>query len=132
MKIVITENKIFDTIYKYIDKYFNPNEIDWVYGENDEADWQENPENEHFLIFYEGYYLDEYESNVFFHYFDEDYYDSESSINSSPVLEVLGEYAKHLDTIFGNHWVEPMKKWFQDKFNLPVNTVSTYYDDNED
>ena len=128
MKILIKENKIFDTIYKYIDKYFNPNEIDWVYGENDEADWQENPENEHFLIFYEGYYLDEYESNVFFHYFDADYYDSPSSIDSAPVLEVLGEYAKHLETMFGNHWEEPMKKWFQDNFKLPVKTISTYYD----
>ena len=127
MKVLITENKIFDTIYKYIDKYFNPNEIDWVYGENDEDDWQENPENEHFLIFYEGYYLDEYESNVFFHYFDVDYYDSEPSRDSAPILEVLGEYAKHLDTIFGDHWYEPMKKWFQDNFNLPVNTVSSYY-----
>ena len=129
MKVLITENKIFDTIYKYIDKYFNPNEIDWVYGENDEDDWQENPENEHFLIFYEGYYLDEYESNVFFHYFDADYYDSQPSIDRSPVLEVLGEYAKHLDTMFGDHWEEPMKKWFENNFNLPVNTVSSYYDE---
>ena len=76
MKVLITENKIFDTIYKYIDKYFNPNEIDWVYGENDEADWQENPENEHFLIFYEGYYLDEYEAGYF-----EDEYDYENDID---------------------------------------------------
>ena len=129
MKVIISENKLTNSIYNYIDETFNPNDMDWVYGENDEADWQENPENEHFLIFYEGYYLDEYESNVFFHYFDADYYDSQPSIDRSPVLEVLGEYAKHLDTMFGDHWEEPMKKWFENNFNLPVNTVSSYYNE---
>ena len=66
---------------------------------------------------------------MFFHYFDADYYDSQPSIDRSPVLEVLGEYAKHLDTMFGDHWEEPMKKWFENNFNLPVNTVSSYYDE---
>lgn len=127
MKVLITENKLHNAIYQYIDGDFNKDDIDWVYGPNEEDDWQENPENEHFLIFYEGDYLDEYESNVFFHYFDVDYYDTEPSRNKAPILEVLGEHAKHLDTIFGNNWVEPMKKWFEDNFNLPVNTVSSYY-----
>ena len=33
----------------------------------------------------------------------------------------------NLDIMFDNHWHEPMKKWFQDNFNLPVKTLSTYY-----
>ena len=48
--------------------------------------------------------------------------------NQAPILEVIGEHAIHLDTMFDNHWEEPMKKWFQDNFNLPVKTISTYYD----
>ena len=129
MKVLITENKLHNAIYQYIDGDFNKDEIDWTYGPNEDEDNEENPEDKNFLIFYEGYYFDEYESNVFFHYFDVDYYDDNSwqRENEAPILEVLGEHAKHLDTIFGNNWVEPMKKWFQDNFNLPVNTVSSYY-----
>jgi hypothetical protein len=133
MKIVITENKVFNTIYRYFDRTFNPNEIDWVYGPNEEGDdWQENPENENFLMFYKGDYQGEYDSDVVFHYFDVDFYREDDPSHKpfreqSPILEVMGEYAKHLDTMFDNHWEEPMKKWFQDNFNLPVKTVSTYY-----
>jgi hypothetical protein len=130
MKIVITENKVFETIYRYLDKNYNPKEIDWVYGVDDaEDEYSEPKENENFLIFYEGYYLDEYESNVFFHYFNVDYYSDESSDNKdeAPILEVIGEYAEQLDNMFDIYWHEPMKKWFQDNFNLPVNTVSAHY-----
>jgi hypothetical protein len=134
MKVIITENKVFDTIYRYFDRTFNPNEIDWVYGPNEEGDdWQENPENENFLMFYKGDYQGEYDSDVIFHYFDVDFYDKNDPShkpfrNQAPILEVIGEYGKHLDTMFDNHWEEPMKKWFQDNFNLPVKTVSAYYD----
>ena len=63
-----------------------------------------------------------------FHYFTPNYYENDSSwTDRAPILEVLGKYAQDLDTMFGNHWKEPMKKWFQNKFNLPVKTVSTYY-----
>ena len=133
MKVIITENKVFDTIYKYLDKTFNPNQMDWVYGPNEEGDdWQENPENENFLMFYKGDYQGEYDSDVVFHYFDVDFYREDDPSHKpfreqSPILEVIGEYGKHLDTMFDNHWEEPMKKWFQDNFNLPVKTVSTYY-----
>jgi hypothetical protein len=131
MKILITESKLFNAIYQYLDSYLNANEIDWIYGSNEDDD-EEYVDNENFLIFYKGYYLDDYESNVFFHYFKPDYFDDNSwrRENESPTLEVIGKYAEHLDTIFDEYWYEPMKKWFEDKFNLPVKSVSAYY--NED
>ena len=127
MKIIITENKVFDTIYKYIDSTF-PDEIHWTYGSNfdDEGDYVED---EHFLVFYEGDWDDEDSDNVIFYYFDIDYYNepSEKSFrDKSPILDVIGNYGEHLDEIFQGYWYEPMKKWFQDKFNLPVKTVSAY------
>lgn len=134
MKVIITENKVFDTIYRYFDRTFNPNEIDWVYGPNEEGDdWQENPENENFLMFYKGDWQGEFDTDIIFHYFDVDFYDKNKPSHKpfrqqAPILEVIGEYAEHLDTMFDNHWEEPMKKWFQDNFNLPVKTISTYYD----
>ena len=132
MKLIITENKVFDTIYKYFDRTFNPNEIDWVYGPNEEGDdWQENPENENLLIFFKGDWYGEEDSDVIFHYLEEEYYSDEPSSkpfkDEAPILDVIDKYAEHLDTMFGNHWKGPMKKWFQDNFNLPVKTVTTYY-----
>lgn len=135
MKVIITENKVFDTIYNYLGKKFNPNEIDWVYGSNEDDDGYPyiDNENENFLIFFKGDWEGEYDSDVVFHYFDMDYYDAKDPSHKpfrdeAPILDVIGEYAEHLDTMFGNIWKEPMKKWFQDNFNLPVKTISTYYD----
>ena len=63
--------------------------------------------------------------------FDIDYYNEPSSKSfrdKAPILEVIGEYGEHLDEMFQGHWHEPMKKWFENNFNLPVKSVSTYYD----
>ena len=132
MKVIITESKLFNTIYDHIDETNDRNDIDWVYGPNEEGDdWQENPDDENFLIFFKGEWYGEDESDIIFNYFDVDYYTDTPSEkpfrDEAPILEVIGEYAEHLNSMFGNHWVEPMKKWFQDKFNLPVKTVTTYY-----
>jgi hypothetical protein len=92
-------------------------------------------ENENFLMFYKGDWMKVTKILMYvFHYFDVDYYDREDDPShkpfrdQSPILEVIGEHAKHLDEMFEGHWEEPMKKWFEDNFNLPVKTLSTYYD----
>lgn len=133
MKIIITENKLTNSIYNYIDETFNPNDMDWVYGvDEDDDDSDMDKDNENFLIFFNGDWQGEYDSDSVFHYFDVDFYDKNDPSHKpfrdkSPILEVIGEYGKHLDTMFGNNWEEPMKKWFQDNFKLPVKTISAYY-----
>ena len=131
MKVLITEGKLFDSIYKYIDESFEQDEIDWVYGIDYDPEGNEDIEDENFLIFYKGDWEGEEDSDVIFYYFNVDYYEDEPSNKSfrddSPILEVIGEYAKQLDNMFDIYWHEPMKKWFQDNFNLPVNTVSSHY-----
>lgn len=133
MKILITESKLFDSIYRYIDGYLDSNEIEWVYGPNEEGDdWQENPENEEFLIFYKGgTWAGEDYTDIVFNYFTVDYYGDEPSNKPfkerAPILEVIHEYGRELNEMFGSHWMGPMKKWFQDNFNLPVKMVTTYY-----
>lgn len=132
MKIIITESKLHNSIYEYIDEYFNKNNINWTYSESKDEDDNYYNENENFIIFYYGDWDGEYDSDIIFNYFDVDFYDKNDPahkpfIKDAPVLEVMRDYAKHLDSIFGNHWHEPMKKWFQDNFKLPVKSVSTYY-----
>jgi hypothetical protein len=132
MKVVITENKLFDSIYSYIEGDFNIDDINWIYGLYDtENEYDELEENENFIIFYNGDWEGEEDSDVIFYYLEVEYYSDEPSAkpfkDEAPILDVTGEYAEHLDSMFGNHWKGPMKKWFQDNFNLPVKTVTTYY-----
>ena len=124
MKYLITENKLNDFIYEYLDTYLKPNEISMSLGENPNT----NEEDENFLIFYKGDWEGEDYSDMVFHYFTPNYYENDSGwTDRAPILEVLGKYAQDLDNMFGKHWNEPMKKWFQNNFNLPVKTLSTYY-----
>jgi hypothetical protein len=133
MEYIITESKLFNVIYQYIDETFNPNQMDWVYGVDDaEDEYSEPEENENFLIFYKGEYEGEENSDIVFNYFDVDFYNENDPShkpfrNQAPILEVMGEYAEHLDNVFDEYWEEPMKKWFQDNFNLPVKSLSTHY-----
>jgi hypothetical protein len=130
MKIIITESKAFNVIYNYIDKSLDKDEISFIYGPNDLGDdW---PENEEFLIFYKGgTWAGEDYSDIVFNYFTVDYYGDEPSSKpfkeKAPILEVMHEYGRELNEMFSSHWRGPMEKWFEDNFNLPVNTVSTYY-----
>ena len=50
MKVLITENKLFDSIYSYIDGDFNKDDIHWTYGTSME-EWGDNFEDENYLIF---------------------------------------------------------------------------------
>jgi hypothetical protein len=134
MEYVIKESKLFNAIYQYLDSYLNPSEMDWVYGYGEDEDGYSDMdiEDENFLIFYKGEYEGEENSDIVFNYFDVDFYDENDPShkpfrNQAPILEVMGEYGEHLDTVFDDHWVEPMKKWFQDNFNLPVKSLSTHY-----
>jgi hypothetical protein len=134
MEYVITESKLFNAIYQYLDSYLNPSEMDWVYGFGEDEDGYSDMdiEDENFLIFYKGEYEGEENSDIVFNYFDVDFYDENDPShkpfrNQAPVLEIMGEYAEHLDNVFNEYWEEPMKKWFQDNFNLPVKSLSTHY-----
>jgi hypothetical protein len=134
MEYVIKESKLFNAIYQYLDSYLNPSEMDWVYGFGEDEDGYSDMdiEDENFLIFYKGEYEGEENSDIVFNYFDVDFYDENDPShkpfrNQAPVLEIMGEYAEHLDNVFNEYWEEPMKKWFQDNFNLPVKSVSTHY-----
>jgi hypothetical protein len=133
MKILINENRVFDSIYRYIDNMIDTNDIHRTYGRDEDEDgyYGAEMENENFLIFYKGDWEGEDFSNNIFYYFTEDYYDEESSSkpfkDSAPTLDVLETYGKELDTMFGKHWRGPMKKWFEDNFKLPVKTINTWY-----
>lgn len=124
MKIIITENKLFNSITKYLENTFNSNDdIDWKYDEspdyvNDEYD---DPINENIRFYFNGWPEDD-NRNVIFAYYDKDYWDDAPSRAEAPKLVVM-EYDE-LTEIFSEYWKEPMKQWFEEKFDLPVTSVT--------
>lgn len=124
MKIIITENKLFNSITKYLEDTFNyEDDLDWAYDEsydyvNDEYD---DPINENIRLYFNDW-LEGDHSNVIFTYYDKDYWDNPSERDNAPKLIVM-DYDE-LTEKFGKYWKEPMKKWFEEKFDLPVTSVT--------
>jgi len=124
MKIIITENKLFNSITKYLENTYNSeDDLEWVYDEsydyvNDEYD---DPINENIRLYFNGW-LDGDNSNVIFTYYDKDYWDDPSGRAEAPKLVVM-DYDE-LTEMFSEYWKEPMKKWFEEKFDLPVTSVT--------
>ena len=125
MKIIITENKLYNTIYKYIDNFYDTSNIGQInpttYMGNE---WDENPYiTEYFYHIYEGNYD---EDGVAFVYIQKEYYDENmqstmSFRNQSPIL-IVNNYGDFTD-MFDDYWKEPMKQWFEDNYKLPVKTI---------
>ena len=124
MKIIITENKLFNSIYTYLEKTFiEEDELNRIDGEDL---W--GNEDENLIIFYRGDWEGEDYSDIVFAYYTKDYFD-DSPANShnratSPVLMVQKYH--ELNEMFGQYWKEPMKKWFEEKFDLPVRSITSY------
>jgi hypothetical protein len=101
------------------------NEITMDYGLTEEGDNYD----ENFLVFYYGEWHGEHYTDIIFYYFKPEYYsdDNEFFKKSSPVLDIVPEYAEDLIKMFGHsYWREPLKKWFEDNFKLPVKSVNTW------
>lgn len=120
MKYIITESKLDDTIYNYIDKLFNIEDIHWtnptVYDDWDE--WDDTNR----VVFYVGDYLGE--DDGCFYWYDCEYFDPGSPASEKcPMINMETEYENKLSGYFGDLWHEPFKKWFTHNFDLPVKTI---------
>jgi hypothetical protein len=127
MKTLLKESKRFDLIYKYIDKHIKLTNVDMFYH-MEEVDDDYKEDLSHIIIFEEPWEGEDF-TTILFEYFDTDYYGDEPSSVSfkskSPILEVKNTVSENLKLMFNNHWKEPMKKWFEHNFNLPVKTIVT-------
>ncbi len=122
MKVVITESRLFDSIYNYIDNMYDVSELTLKHPEVWDDEEMSEIENSYVTDFYD------YNENLIFSYFEKEYYGNDIASkffkDSAPILEVNGYDWQRLTSMFGNNWKEPMKKSFEDKFGLPVNTVT--------
>lgn len=131
MKFIISENRIDDLVIKHLDSVFDVNNIGWIYGTDDMGN-----DVDYAAEFYEGDYEDGWGENVLFRWYDKDYWFDEDitktsddeklkkHIEDSPIVEFENSHlSNQLDSIFGNRWEEPFKRWFEDNFHLPVKTI---------
>lgn len=112
---VISEGKLHNVIYNFLDSYYDLEDIKIMTYDGDEN--------------YEGLIdFEDKNGERIFTYFTKDYFTDEPSnkwsLENSPLLELGDEYFKFND-IFNFLWKDVMKKWFEDKFKLPVKTITT-------
>lgn len=125
MRIIITESKINTIISKYLDKMFN--DIYYSYGYDDDGN-----EVDYAIEFYVGNIDDD---DTIFRWYSEDYWDIEDDSptlywqkkkDESPILDVYGNnelIIGLIDTFGSDLWKEPLIKWFEEKFDLPIKTL---------
>ena len=126
MEYVIKESKLFNAIYQYIDGSYDVDKIDFFNPETYDEDKEKDTENPHIIEFYNKEYDGDYDENgMLFVYIVKEYYKDEPSsksfINQTPIL-IVNDYGT-LDSMFGEYWKDPFKKWFKNKFELPVKTI---------
>ena len=133
MKYLITESKLEQVIYDYIDKLFaaenGKTEIHKLnsLGEDDD-------EIDDAYDFVNDDYYDGDNQDYLFSWTGREYYDNEKRknymskgikfIDLAPIVEIHDENKiRTLNLIFNEMWKPIFKKWFQDKVNLPVKTL---------
>jgi len=121
MKYIISESKLDGLIYDYIDKLFSERQLN--YGHplmyNDLGDEVENKNAYEF--FFETGSSDE---DVCFKWVDCGYFLNPSPMSSlCPILIVENQFEWRLNSLFQDLWKPIFRKWFIDKFNLPVTTI---------
>jgi hypothetical protein len=126
MEYVIKESRLFNAIYQYIDGSYDVDKIDFFNPETYDEDKEKDTENPHIIEFYNKEYDGDYDENgMLFVYIVKEYYKDEPSsksfINQTPIL-IVNDYGT-LESMFGEYWKEPFKKWFKNKFKLPVKTI---------
>jgi hypothetical protein len=133
MKYLITESKLEQVIYDYIDKLFaaenGKTEIHKLnsLGEDDD-------EIDDAYDFVNDDYYDGDNQDYLFSWTGREYYDNEKRknymskgikfIDLAPIVEIHDENKiRTLNLIFNEMWKPIFNKWFQDKVNLPVKTL---------
>lgn len=114
-QFIISESRINDVIYDYINSYY----------ETEELTIERPPEEPGLTTF-----IDSYDENFVFLYFTETFFEFmerdawHRGRGKAPLLEMKSSDYNRFETMFNDLWKEPMKKWFEDKFGLPVNYIS--------
>jgi hypothetical protein len=131
MKVIITESKLDEVIYNYIDELFaaenGTTEIHKLESINQDG---ENIEDVYDIV-NDDYYDDNNGGDYLFTWAGKKYYENHAHqsfgrrlVDEAPIVEINdGGKVRNLDSYFGNLWKPVFIKWFKDKVNLPIKTL---------
>ena len=134
MKYLITESKLEQVIYDYIDKLFAAENGKTEIHKLNSID-EDGKEIDGAYDFVNDDYYDGDNQDYLFSWTDNDYYESltpnhitqhelETLISKTPNVEIHDKNkVSTLNLIFNEMWKPIFNKWFQDKVNLPVKTL---------
>ena len=119
MKYIVTESqkqKIFNTIYNYIEDLFPPGMTISYFDDFEEVNFPENIKHIDSIAFYNDDF-DRQFTIYLGNYWNPHYFEGRDRIKQSPILSINETDIKNqLDGLFGNHWREPFLKWFEHNY----------------
>jgi hypothetical protein len=114
-QFIISESRVNDVIYDYIDSYYDSEELEMRRPPEEPGltEFLDSRGEEVFIHFTE----------TFFRFIGSDKW-IENNPNKPPFIEMKPSDYDTLQGFFNDLWKEPMKKWFEDKFGLSVNYIT--------
>ena len=130
MKYLITESKLDDVIYNYIDEMFAAENGSTKIHKLESINREDGGIIENLYdIVNDDYYGNE--GDYLFTWVGKKYYENHDDqsfggrfVDEAPIVEINdGDKVRNLDSYFGNLWRPVFIKWFEDKVNLPIKTL---------
>ena len=124
MKYIITENRMSKVIHDYLDEMFPKDQVMLASPYSYDDDGNEYIDKCGITFYFE----DDLDDDAIFRWYDKCYWSEkypQGRINreNSPIVEIESPYDETLTGLFGDHYIEPFKQWFSDRYKLPVNKV---------
>lgn len=127
MKYEITDSRLHEAIFKFIDDEFIDDNLEWDYDINPDTDETEP----NILNFFGNKYRHGDQDDWYFQYVKREYYtnltDKEFAnkwIKKAPLLEITDrEWKEKMTNLFGDYWQPVFKQWFKNVYpHFPVKT----------
>ena len=133
MKYIITESKLEQAIYDYLDELFSAENGNTEIHKLKSLDEDDKDIDNAYDLVNDDYY-DGDNQDYLFSWTGREFYDNEKRknymskgiklIDLAPIVEIHDENkVRTLNSMFGEMWKPIFNKWFKDKVNLPVKTL---------
>ena len=128
MKVLITESQLDAYVFKTLDDMFPEEDVHYVAPYEYDDETGEEGDDECRLLFYLGDYEGDDDDGIFrwydYCYWNTDSWQGEVQANRSPIVDISEPYNTRLYGMFGDHFKEPFKIWFEERYGVKVKSVT--------